>query len=57
MLKSEADIVFENGKFKEIIIKEVQEKLPLNTQNMKKFKKVVEVYRDDIIRKWIDFIV
>jgi len=29
----------------------------LNTQNIKKFKKVVELYRDDIIRKWIDFFV
>ena len=24
---------------------------------MKKFKKVVELYRDDIVRKWIDFFV
>jgi len=31
--------------------------MPLDAQNMKKFKKVVEVYREDIIRKWIDFFV
>ena len=31
--------------------------MPLDIQNMKKFKKVVELYRDDIIRKWIDFFV
>lgn len=55
--ESNAEIIFENGKFKEIIIKNVQGKDPLDTQNLKKFKKVVELYRDDIIRKWIDFFV
>ena len=55
--ESKAEIVFENGKFKEIIIKEVLGKKSLDAQNTKKFKKVVELYRDDIIRKWIDFFV
>jgi hypothetical protein len=55
--ESKAEIIFENGKFKEIVIKEVQGKEPLDTQNLKKFKKVVEAYRDDIVRKWIDFFV
>jgi hypothetical protein len=55
--ESKAEIIFENGKFKEIVIKEVQGKLPLDPSNLKKFKKVVEVYRDDIVRKWIDFFV
>jgi hypothetical protein len=31
--------------------------MPLDIQNQKKFKKLVEVYRDDIVRKWIDFFV
>jgi hypothetical protein len=55
--ESKAEIIFEDGKFKEIIIKDVQGKAPLDVQNLKKFKKVVEVYRDDIVRKWIDFFV
>lgn len=55
--KVKLKIVFENGEFKEIIIKEVLGKKPLDAQNVKKFKKVVELYRDDIIRKWIDFFV
>lgn len=54
---SKAEIIFENGKFKQVVIKEVVGKEPLDIQNLKKFKKVVELYRDDIIRKWIDFIV
>ena len=55
--ESKAEIIFENGKYKEIIIKEVQGKAPLDVQNLKKFKKVIELYRDDIVRKWIDFFV
>ena len=55
--ESKAEIIFENGKFKEIVIKDVQGKMPLDTQNLKKFKKVIELYRDDIVRKWIDFFV
>jgi hypothetical protein len=55
--ESKAEIIFENGKFKEIVIKEVPGKKPLDAQNMKKFKRIVEVYRDDIVRKWVDFFV
>ena len=55
--ESKAEIVFEYGKFKKIIIKDVPGKEPLDIQNLKKFKKVLELYRDDIVRKWIDFFV
>jgi hypothetical protein len=55
--ESKAEIIFENGKFKELVIKNVQGKKPLDAKNMKKFKKVVELYRDDIVRKWVDFFV
>jgi len=55
--ESKAEIVFEDGKFKEILIKEVTGKEPLDIQNLKKFKKIVELYRDDKVRKWIDFFV
>ena len=55
--ESKAELIYENGKFKEIIIKDVQGKVPLDSRNLKKFKKVIELYRDDIVRKWIDFFV
>jgi len=55
--ESKAELIFVNGKFKEIVIKDVQGKEPLDIQNLKKFKKVIELYRDDIVRKWIDFFV
>ncbi|NTW49687.1 MAG: DUF4160 domain-containing protein [Chlorobiales bacterium] len=55
--ESKAEIVFENGKFKEVVVKDVQGKKPLDARNLKRFKKLVELYRDDIVRKWVDFFV
>jgi hypothetical protein len=55
--ESKAEIIYVNGKFSEVIIKKVPGKAPLKTQNLKRFKKLVENYRDDIIRKWVDFFV
>jgi hypothetical protein len=55
--ESKAEIIFENGKFKNIVIKEVPGKEALDNNNLKKFKKIVELYRDDIVRKWIDFFI
>jgi hypothetical protein len=55
--ESKAEIIYENGKFKEIIIKEVFGKKPLDNNNLKKFIKIVDNYREDIVRKWIDFFV
>ena len=55
--ESKAEIIFENGKFKEILIKDIPGKAPLDVQNLKKFKKIITLYRDDIVRKWIDFFV
>jgi hypothetical protein len=55
--ESKAEIIFENGKFIEVRILDVAGKEPLDANELKKFKKLVEVYRDDIVRKWIDFFV
>ena len=55
--ESKAEIIFIDGIFKEIIIKNVSGKEPLDAQNLKKFKKVVDLYKDDIVNKWIDFFV
>ena len=55
--ESKAEIIFENGKFVEIKVSNVKGKEPLDTQNLKRFKRLVETYRDDIVRKWVDFFV
>lgn len=56
-MENKAEIVFENGKFVEVRIASVKGKEPLDSQNRKKFKRLVEFYRDDIVRKWVDFFV
>jgi hypothetical protein len=56
-MESKAEIIFEDGKFVEIRIRSVSGKKPLDKTNEKKFKKLVELYRDDIVRKWIDFFI
>lgn len=55
--ESKAEIIFENGKFVEVRISDVPGKKPLDVKNIKHFKKLVETYRDDIVRKWVDFFV
>ncbi|MBI5325693.1 MAG: DUF4160 domain-containing protein [Ignavibacteriae bacterium] len=55
--ESKAEIIFNNGVFDKIKIKKVPGKNPLDIKNLNLFKKFVEVYRDDIINKWIDFFV
>jgi len=55
--RKQSSIGFENGKFLEVSISDVVGKEPLDPQHLKKFKKLVEIYRDDIVRKWVDFFV
>ena len=55
--ENKAEIIFEDGKFVEVTISGVKGKEPLDLKNLKKFKKLVEIYRDDIVRKWVDFFV
>ncbi len=55
--ESKAEIIFENGELVEVRILKVKGKAPLDLANMRKFKKLVEVYHDDIIKKWVDFFV
>jgi hypothetical protein len=55
--ENKAEIIYRDGKFVEIIISSVEGKEPLDILNQKKFKKLVEKFREDIVRKWIDFFV
>lgn len=55
--ESKAEIIFEDGIFVEIKVSKVKGKEPLDKQNLKRFKQLVETYRDDIVRKWVDFFV
>ena len=55
--ENKAQIIFENGKFKKIIISPVKGKRSLKPTELKRFEKIVNAFRDDIVRKWVDFFV
>lgn len=55
--ESKAELIFLDGKFVEVKLSNVIGKEPLDSKNLIRFKKFVEVYREDIVKKWIDFFV
>jgi len=55
--ESKAEIIIENGIIVAIVMKEVRGKTPLDSRTMKKFQRLVEIYKEDIVTKWIDFFV
>ena len=56
-MESKAEIIFENGKLKKVRIVKVNGKKPLDSKQEKKLKLLVENFRDDIVKKWVDFFV
>jgi hypothetical protein len=56
-MESKAEIIFENGKFKKVRIAKVKGKKPLDSKQEKKLKLLVENFREDIVKKWVDFFV
>ena len=56
-MESKAEIIFENGVFKEVRISDVKGKRPLDNKNLKNFRIFVEAYKLEIVNKWIEFFV
>lgn len=56
-MESKAEIIFFDGAFKEIIISDVKGKKPLDSKNLKNLKIFVETFREEIVKKWIDYFV
>lgn len=55
--ESKAEIIIQNGKIIDIRIVNVKGKLPLDRTELGRFNKLVTVYKEDIVQKWIDFFV
>lgn len=55
--ESKAEIVFVEGIFQGIKISNVKGKKPLSTKNEKLLVKITELYREDIVQKWVDFFI
>jgi hypothetical protein len=57
LLESKAEFFIVDGKISEIKINLVKGKRPLTGSKLKDFEKFLEVYGDQIIKKWIDYFV
>ncbi len=55
--ESKAEFVLTNGKVSEIRIKQVSGIQPLPANETKKFKDFLEIYADDVVKKWIDYFI
>lgn len=56
-MESKAEIVIEDGKVIDVILKEVKGRKPLEAAKLKDFKVFVEAFSDQIVQRWIDYFV
>ncbi|MBZ0203981.1 MAG: DUF4160 domain-containing protein [Ignavibacteria bacterium] len=52
-----AEIIVANGKITKVVFKKVKGKKQLPSSKLTAFKKLVNKYSEDIVKKWIDFFV
>jgi hypothetical protein len=52
-----AELIVIEGQIVEIRFVDVKGRAPLEKTELKKFKLLVEVYKEDIVQKWIDFFI
>lgn len=55
--ESKAEFVLMEGEIVEIRVVEVKGSRPLIGKHLQNFKKLVEVYAEDIVQKWVDYFV
>lgn len=55
--ESKAEFTIIDGKVVKVEIFKTKGKEPLPSKELKEFKKFVEVFKDDIVQKWIDYFV
>jgi len=55
--ESKAELIIENEKVVDILIKPVRGRKPLPANILKTFNEFVSIYSDKIVRKWIDYFV
>jgi len=53
--ENKAEFIIIDGRIIEIRYSSVRGRDPLDNNEMKKFKSLVETFKEDIIQKWIDF--
>ena len=56
-LESKAEFIIEDGKIVAIKISDIKGKKPLSRKELKEFKNFINKFKNDIVQKWIDYIV
>ncbi len=55
--ESKAEFIIIEGKITDIVIKDVKGREPLPITELKEFKKLISVFQNEIVQKWIDYFV
>jgi len=56
-MESKAEILIEDGKVIDVVLKEVKGRKPLETSKAKDFKLFVEAFADQIVQRWVDYFI
>ncbi len=55
--ENKAELIIVSGQVVDILFKPVAGKNPLSRKQMSDFKKLVQIYSKDIVKKWVDYFV
>ena len=56
-MESKAEIIIEDGKVVNVILKDVAGRKPLESNKAKAFKDFVETFADQIVQRWVDYFI
>jgi hypothetical protein len=56
-METKAEIILEDGKVVNVILKEVSGRKPLEPNKAKAFKEFVEAFSDQIVQRWVDYFI
>ena len=56
-LESKAELLIEEGRVVSVRVKDVKGKRPLGKKELREFEVFVTAFKDDIVKKWVDYFV
>lgn len=56
-MESKAELLVEDGRVVSVRVETVSGKKPLNKKERREFEEFVNVFKDDIVKKWVDYFV
>ena len=56
-MESKAELLIEDGRVVSVRVETVSGKKPLNKKERREFEEFVNVFKDDIVKKWVDYFV